>query len=321
MAAFVCLALGMPGARGGVTPFEHEGHRYIRLDELAAFYRAPLIPSGDATQVSIRSSLAGLTFSYGHREARIGNTVVWMHEAMDQARGSWVIREVDALTVIDPIMRPAEYLRGVGHRIVLLDPGHGAQDPGAKGRRGVEEKTAALDIARRTRRYLAGTGIDVRMTRTTDEFIKLEDRASLAAWVKADLMVSIHLNSAENKSAHGIETFVLTAEGQAGTYGGRRAHAPGNQHNAGNTALGFQLQRAMVEQTGAYDRGLRRAGFIVLRNAPCPAALVECGFLSNGDEEARIMTVEYRDQLARGIANGILRYVTLAKKAKELERP
>jgi N-acetylmuramoyl-L-alanine amidase len=171
------------------------------------------------------------------------------------------------------------------------------------------------------RRYLAGSGIDVRMTRERDEFLKLEERSALASWVKADLMVSIHLNSAENRSAHGIETFVLTAEGQAGTYGARRSRAPGHNHSAGNAALGFQLQRAMVEATGAYDRGLRRAGFIVLRNAPCPAALVECGFLSHADEEARIMTGAYRDRIARGIANGILRYVTLAKKAKELERP
>ena len=160
------------------------------------------------------------------------------------------------------------------------------------------------------------------MTRERDEFLKLEERAALAAWVKADLMVSIHLNSAENRDARGIETFVLAGEGQASTYGGsRRAHAPGNKHNAGNSALGFQLQRALVEKTAAYDRGLRRARFIVLRNAPCPAALVECGFLSNPDEEALIMQGEYRDRIARGIANGILRYVTLAKKAKELERP
>jgi N-acetylmuramoyl-L-alanine amidase len=316
------LALLVPVARSGVSPFEHEGQRFVRLDELASFYRAPLIPGADGMQASIRSSLAGIGFTYGRREARIGDTVVWMHEPMDQARGSWVIREVDALTVIDPIMRPAEYLRGVGHRVVLLDPGHGALDSGAKGRRGMEEKTAALDIAQRTRRYLVGAGMDVRMTRESDEFIKLEDRAALASWVKADMMVSIHLNSAENRTARGIETFVLAAEGQASTYGGsRRTHATGNHHNAGNAALGFQLQRALVEKTDAYDRGLRRARFIVLRNAPCPAALVECGFLSNPDDEALIMQGEYRDRIARGIANGILRYVTLAKKAKELEKP
>lgn len=320
---FLLLLCIVPAvARAGLTPFFHEGIRVIRLDELAEFYGGEMIPTPQADKVFIKTRIADLTFKPHSREVFIGSVMILMHEPMSQARGSWVISEVDALTGIDPIMRPAEYLKKTGHRVVVLDPGHGAEDSGAKGRQGVEEKRAVLDIARRVRSHLAAAGVVVYMTRENDRFVELEHRASLAKRWRADLFVSIHLNSASSRTAKGVESFILSAEGFASTAGGGRgARAPGNKHDAGNAALGFQVHRGLVKQTGASDRGLKRARFIVLRNAPCPAVLVECGFLSNAEEERKVMNASYRDEIARGLAKGIINYVTLARKAQKRVTP
>lgn len=305
-----------------LKPFYHEGIRVIRLDELADFYGGEMIPTPNADKVYVKTRVADLTFKPYSREVFIGSAMVMLHEPVSQARGSWVISEVDALTGIDPIMRPAEYLKKAGHRVVVLDPGHGAEDSGAKGKQGVEEKRAVLDIARRVRSHLAAAGLVVYMTRENDRFIELEQRAQLAKRWGADVFVSIHLNSAASRSAKGAESYILAAEGFTSTAGGSRgSRAPGNKHDATNAALGFQIHRALVKQTGAADRGLRRARFIVLRNAPCPSVLVECGFLSNAEEERKVMNPAYRDEIARGLAKGIVNYVTLARKAQKRGTP
>jgi N-acetylmuramoyl-L-alanine amidase len=306
----------------GLKPFSHQGIRVIRLDELASFYGGEMIPTPTSEKVFIRTRLADLTFKPDSREVLIGTAMVFLHEPMMRARGSWVISEVDALTLIDPVMRPGEYLKKTGHRVVVLDPGHGAEDSGAKGRQGAEEKRVVLDISRRVRAHLAAAGVVVYMTRENDRFIALEQRAELAKRWGADLFVSIHANSAAARTAKGVECFILSAEGFTSTSGGQRGSRNyGNSHDAANAVLGFQVHRALVKQSNAPDRGLKRARFIVLRNAPCPAVLVECGFLSNAEEERKVMTPEYRDELARGIARGIINYVTLARNAQKRVTP
>ncbi len=321
--ASILLALCIAAeATGALSPLVLEGQRYVRLDDMASFYGGHLVPTHTSERVILQSPLAELTFKPDSREVRIGHIIVWLHEPVIRGKGSWLLAEVDALTVIDPIMRPGEHLRKTGHRVVVLDPGHGALDSGAKSRRGIEEKRAALDIARRVRQHLASAGAVVYMTRENDRFVQLEERSRLAAGWGADLFVSIHLNAAANRDARGVETFVMAAEGQSSTVGGSKSPAaPGNRHNAGNAALGFQLQRSLIQQTRAVDRGLKRARFIVLRNAPCPAALIECGFLSHADEEKLLMTETYRDEVARGIARGIVNYVTLSRQAQHRAHP
>ena len=316
------IALAAGSAEANLKPMTFEGQRYLRIDEMATFYKGHLVPAPNAESVTLKSPLADVEFKVDSREVRIGGTVLWLHEPVRRIRGSWAMREVDALTGIDPVMRPGEYLKKAGHRVVVLDPGHGAMDTGAKSRGGVEEKRAVLDIARRVRSHLSAAGVVVYMTRENDRFIELEERAKMARRWGADLFVSIHLNSAASRDARGTETFIMAAEGLSSTVGGNTAgHAKGNVHNAANAALGFQLQRALVKQSGNFDRGLKRARFIVLRQAPCPAALVECAFLSNPDEEKSLMQEAYRDRLARGIARGIINYVTLARQAQKKVTP
>jgi N-acetylmuramoyl-L-alanine amidase len=255
------------------------------------------------------------------REAAFSGIGVWLNAPTKRVNGRWAVAEVDVRKVIDPLFRPSAYLGARTYRTVVLDPGHGGSDRGARGRRGVEEKRAVLDIAKRVRLHLVNEGFKVFLTRDGDRFIELEERTKLAAARGADIFVSIHLNAAPSFRPKGIETFVLTPAGYASTAAssssrrGLGALAP-NRFDHSNTLLGYYIQRGVVERTGSEDRGLRRARFLVLKTAPCPAALVECGFLSNPYEEELLLSSDYRERIAQGIARGILDYANAIKRAQ-----
>jgi N-acetylmuramoyl-L-alanine amidase len=179
---------------------------------------------------------------------------------------------------------------------------------------GRTEKSLTLDLAKRVASRLEARGLSVVMTRTTDRTLELSDRTDFARRKQGDLFVSIHFNSAFN-SVSGIETYSLTPVGAASTSGGLegRESYPGNRQDDENLWLVHCVHKSLLRVTGAEDRGARRARFQVLREAPCPAILVEAGFLSSASEERKILTTEYRDLLAKAIADGILTY----KKSRE----
>ena len=295
------------------------GKRYVALKDLAAMYGLPLTMPGGKTLL-IRGQYTTLQFAADSRQAVINGGQVWLHAPITKVRGLWSISDADAQYVVDPLVRPSAYLGARGARTVVLDPGHGAKDPGAISRTGYREKDLALDIALRAKAHLAAAGINVVMTRDTDRFWELEDRPFLAARGGGDAFVSIHLNTASTRTVQGVETFVTAAENYPPTAAaklvGRYPAVPNNRFNHSNMALGNQIQRSVVNITRAQDRGVKRARFIVLRDSAMPAALVECGFLSNPQEEQRISTTSYRETLALGIAQGILNYFALVNRAR-----
>jgi len=217
---------------------------------------------------------------------------------------------------------------------ILLDPGHGGKDPGAIGTLGTEEKTIVLDIAKRTKEHLVKMGFEVYLTREGDEYITLAERAEKAIKTQADLFVSIHANWAENRAAVGLETYFLS---EAKTDWERAVAARENavfERELANplikdknnpltliladlaqneflyesSELAVQVQEASLDLLRAYDRGLKQANFYVLRNIFMPAILVECGFLSNRQEEKLLCTTERREKIAQAIAQGITRF-------------
>ncbi|HMP74486.1 MAG TPA: N-acetylmuramoyl-L-alanine amidase, partial [Kiritimatiellia bacterium] len=313
------LPLVAGGVRGDSVPksFAVEGNRYVAFSDFASFYGMQVSgPVGG--RFLIENPRLRVVANMDSRDCSIQDQQIWLHEPVRQVRGRWAFHEIDMRTSLDPILRPEVYLREVGHRVVVIDPGHGGADSGARGRLGVEEKRVVLDVARRLRTHLTSAGLTVYMTRESDRFVELEERARMARRWNADLFVSIHVNSAANPSANGAETFVLTAPGFASTATGSRAGgmAPGHAHSAQSAILGYHVQRSLVAQTGVGNRGLRRGRFAVLREASSPAILVECGFVSNPQEEQRFMDPAFREDVARGIARGILTYVQLARQAK-----
>ena len=197
---------------------------------------------------------------------------------------------------------------------VCLDPGHGGQDAGAASADGrTVEKAIALDIAQRVARMLRKDGVEVTLTRPDNRtFLPLPDRPALARAKKADLFVSIHLNANPSSGPRGVETYVFPARGMESTsYEGKGASDeskqwwPGNGSDWGNVQLGFCIQRRLAAASGLPDRGLRRARFVVVREARMPAALVECGFLTNGRDLAVLRGENGRENIARGIYEGI----------------
>ena len=94
---------------------------------------------------------------------------------------------------------------------------------------------------------------------------------------------------------------------------------PGNRHDGANMVLGHMLQKSLLKYTRAEDRGVRRSRFYVIKCAPCPAALVECGFISNRKERENLMDPKYRDRIAKALAEGIIAYLNTVKRAHNIK--
>ena len=251
-----------------------------------------------------------LKLTPGIRRLQMNGMSLYMNEPLSTLAAEPTISVADAETVLGPLM--GAYIKQVIRErpLVVLDPGHGGADPGASGHFRTVEKSIALDIARRVRRKLRQTGIDVHLTRDRDHALSLPNRIVRARARGAHLFVSIHLNASRNRNAQGVETYVLPARGYPSTSNGSVSDRPypGNKFDALNTLLACYVQKGLLTTTGATDRGVRRARFSVLRNASFPAVLVECGFLSNRTEADRLRVKDYRDSVAEGIAFGIQTY-------------
>lgn len=168
---------------------------------------------------------------------------------------------------------------------VVIDAGHGGHDPGAVSRRGTREKDVNLDVARRLDRNLRAAGIRTVMTRNDDRFIPLSGRTGISNRHPRAVFVSIHFNSANRRSARGMETFY--------------------HHPYGRTMAGY-IQRNLTAVSSSPNRGVKPARFYVIRNNLNPAVLVECAFLSNSHEDALARSPAYRQLLADSIARGLL---------------
>jgi N-acetylmuramoyl-L-alanine amidase len=197
--------------------------------------------------------------------------------------------------------------------LVLLDPGHGGDQPGAKPASGLDEKELTLEVARIVSAELKRLGVSSVLTRDDDSELGLCERTSKIDEVEADLFISIHMNSAENAAARGLETYILPYEGYPSTAGGHRdtKRVVGNSSDELNAILAYLIHRDTLRATGAEDRGIKRARFEVLVNSTCPAVLVECGFLSNTNENSLLQTATYREELGKGVATGINYFMSL----------
>ena len=246
-------------------------------------------------------------------------------------RSIW-ISWIDTEDLLAPLLRLGRD-RPLPVHTIVIDPGHGIPDNGAENKHlGLKERVLTLDTAFRLKKILEAQGYRVVMTRTTDYGISpdkkldLRRRAELTAEVKADLFISIHFNSAgqyvagENNVARviGTETFRFTPRYQIPI--SRSVHKaedddanPGDKNDQWNTLLGYCIHRALLGEIGSCDRGLRHDKFEVIRLAPCPAVLVESGYLTNDAEARKLATPAYRQQIAEGIANGVHAYASLGQ--------
>ncbi|BDI18295.1 N-acetylmuramoyl-L-alanine amidase [Nostoc cf. commune SO-36] len=176
-----------------------------------------------------------------------------------------------------------------GRVVVLIDPGHGGKDPGAVGLGGLREKDIILSIGKRIAQVLQQNGVQVVMTRDSDYFVTLPGRVQLAERANADIFVSIHANAVGpgRSDVSGLETYY---------YGS-------------GLGLARTVHNSILQNVNVRDRGVRRARFFVLRKSSMPSILVETGYLTGRDDNAKLRTSAYQNQMADAIARGILQYL------------
>ncbi len=321
-------------ARIVIESEQHYNVKYYKADTKTLIITLPQGSSNSNTDIK------GL-FSSITEKKKIDNSVI------QQAQSDLGISESAPKAVRNSyFMKNKPVIKPKNHYRIVIDPGHGGHDSGALGGsdRRKMEKTAVLQIAKRVARHLKNMGFSVLMTRSSDRFIKLSHRTRYANKKHGDVFVSIHANAVPRRKwniSHGIETYFLqvTRSARAKRVAARENSVVLNRKDrlsknvildaiytgpkiVLSNKLAIDVQRSMLSHLrGSYrdvkDGGVRPAPFWVLVGAEMPAILIETGYITNPFERKRLFDPRYQDLMARGIAEGIARY--LANREKEIE--
>lgn len=304
------------GATVGVASTRQlHGTSYVSLSEVAARLGQSFkwIKKGSSAELS--SEWTKMRFTIHERDFLLNGRRIGLGNPITSSRGELFISERDYQKTILPILAPQQFKASASKLYhIVIDPGHGGKDPGAQNSAlGLKEKNLTLDLAKRIESRLKALGYKVTLTRRDDTFVELRDRAAMANRLNADLFLSIHFNAVGTASVNGIETFVTTPQGQpsynnANLSASDKRDYPGNANDPWNVLAGYYIQDEMLKATGADDRGLKRARFMVIREVDCPGVLIEGGFVTHPTEGRNIGSAAYRDKLANAIVAGVLKY-------------
>jgi N-acetylmuramoyl-L-alanine amidase len=239
---------------------------------------------------------------------------------------------------------PIKKMFGLSVKTIIIDAGHGGDDPGALGNLGMKEKDITLDIARTLKKRIEAAGpYRVLLTRQDDKFISLKARTILANKSGADLFISIHVNFVPSPTLDIVETYYFGPSksnismqlAEKENEGSDFSMSDYNQiiKKLSNT-MKFQESRVFARsiQQNLYsnmravsddvmDHGVKRAPFVVLLGADMPGVLVEVGCLSNREQEQRLRDPAYRDDIARYLEKGIIHYLDIRSTDHDTERP
>jgi len=215
---------------------------------------------------------------------------------------------------------------------VVIDAGHGGEDEGARGARGLVEKELVLDVSRRLRALLRAEKLRVVMTRDDDRFVPLEERFEIANDARGDLFISIHANATRDAAVRGVETFFLAID--ASDEEALRVAARENEAFGATTELPRMIdplsailgdlieadylkesnefarlvQRGLAGGGSHHSRGVKQAPFVVLQGVQMPSSLIEIGFVTNPDEEQRLRSARNRDAVAAAVAAAVVEF-------------
>jgi len=231
-----------------------------------------------------------------------------------------------------PAARP-EHAEVSSPRVVVIDPGHGGEDPGTLGNGELKEKDIVLDISMKLAALLESRGgYDVRLTRDSDYFVRLAKRKDIASKSQGDVFISIHANSAPNRRADGTEIFYVSPRGASD----QAARELADRENAADMVGGVSpdadtdvlsilvdlkmsdsvqkssdlagLVRDELDKAGTGDCAIKQAGFLVLKSLAMPSILVEVGFLTNSSDVDKLKRPAYRQSYAECLAVAVDRY-------------
>jgi N-acetylmuramoyl-L-alanine amidase/putative methionine-R-sulfoxide reductase with GAF domain len=233
-----------------------------------------------------------------------------------------------AIVVPPPTKEDLQLRARVPKMRIVVDAGHGGWDLGTVGRRGLLEKDLVLEISQRLGKLLESRlGAEVIYTRPDDNYITLDERASIANQSQADLFVSVHANYSDLPSARGVETYYTTffsapgskdvdthaAAGAKSAVTATLSAADLHERIEQSRRLAASVQRSLygtlsVQNPGLRDRGIKEAGFVVLTESAMPGILAEVSFVSSPTDEQKLRSDGYREQIAEALYRGIARY-------------
>lgn len=215
---------------------------------------------------------------------------------------------------------------GLSAKTIVIDAGHGGKDPGG-GTGDMIEKPIALSISKKVGAIFNSKGYTVLFTRSTDRYIPLKERTDYATRHKADLFLSIHANASVNPNANGIETYYLdvtSTDKDAELIAARENANSGysiqelesllkgliiESKSEDSRRLATHVQKELVAATGAVDRGVKHARFVVLIGTRVPAILIETGFVTNPTEGKKLTSEAYQQKLADAIFSGVEKFL------------
>lgn len=276
------------------------GVKYLTLDEVAQLLQMKVLPEAKKNQATLTKGQAVVRFATGDNFVTYQQSKIFLAQKIVFSGGKLHISHDDYSQVLVPLL--ALHLvreKKPSLRTIVIDPGHGGRDPGAvNAGLGLSEKTLVLQIAKLFQAELVKGGYGATLTRGDDTFIELKNRPTKAK--KADLFISLHLNSATNPLAHGVEIFTLV----------RAKNFPGNACDPWNLIAGYSFLSAFAAATGFENRGLKTAEFAVLKPLAVTGILVEMGFLSNAEEGKKLADPLFQKKIVQGLVKGIEKYAT-----------
>ena len=291
---------------------------YLTVDNVAKFYG--LIGNVDSTGkiVVLNNGRNQLQVTLDSREAIVNGVRNWLCFPVIAKDDKFLVSRIDLAKTIEPQLRPQMLPQKGKVQTIVLDPGHGGFDKGARNNLGTE-KDFALDVARKLRPMLQKKGFKVVLTRENDVFIPLHMRARIANATKDSIFVSLHFNGASNRDATGFEIFSLTPRGAPSTDDDALAlhfvnMQAGSPVDAQSFALSATVFHSMLGHLPEVDRGIKRARFAVLRHTKIPAILVEGGFLTETTNSKRVADPAWREKFAEALSVGIENYRNLVEK-------
>ena len=290
---------------------------------------------GDYYILTIKTKIRDFSYDYFVLDNPT-RLVLDFSEADEESGGEGRASEREMQSRLDSTLsREREESASQGIQTIVIDPGHGGMEPGALGKYGTREKDVALAIGLKLKDVIEkNLPVRVVLTRENDVSISLENRAAIANYNKSDLFISIHINSSFRKDAHGSETFFLSreatddearrlaymennpAEFEEGIVGDSEDEITMILWDMAQSAylkesslLAETIQEELNHLLRTSNRGIKQAPFKVLSGVACPAVLVEVAFISNPEEERKLNTEWFQNNVVEAIYRGLENYI------------
>ena len=290
------------------------GRDHVRIEQVAEFYNLGRPVSYGAGQITMAGATSSLTFSIGGREAVINGVKHWLSFPIVESQGVPLLSRTDLSKTIEPIMRPERIVPRRLVETVIIDPGHGGEDHGARGRWTRDEKDLVLESAKHLRDELRKENLRTVLTRNWDIFVPLSERAAVTQKHRNAIFVSLHFNHG-GVHATGTEVFAIAPRGAPATMQSSPSkndyiRLSGHAFDTHSVLLADAIERRIAPLHGKENsRGVKKARFHVLRDSWCPAVLVEGGFLTHRSDATRIARSDFTRKFAQAIRQGIRDYM------------